>query len=180
MPLTLSSSQSSILEPLRKHRWVMQFTAIPGVSASESATSLAFCAHTAQRPTQTYNVTELQRLNERFYIAGKVIWSELPMTFFDYINGANSASEILNNWSKMVYNPVTGQMGFKKQYTTSGTLAMLDPAGGIVQVWNLFYIWPFTINYGELSADDDGLAEVAVTFRYDYAVKGTDVNTSPA
>jgi hypothetical protein len=180
MPLTLSSSQSSILEPLRKNRWVMQFTSVPGVSDVASATNLAFCAHTAQRPTQTYNVTELQRLNERFYVAGKVTWSELPMTFFDYINGANSASEILWNWSKMIYNPVTGQMGFKKQYTTSGTLAMLDPAGGIVQVWNLFYVWPFTLNWGELSADDDGLSEVSVTFRYDYAVKGTDVNTTPA
>jgi len=180
MPLTLSSSQSSILEPLRKNRWVMQFTNIPGVSSTDAATSLAFCAHTAQRPSQTYNVTELQRLNERFYIAGKVSWSELPMTFFDYINGPSSASEILWNWSKIVYNPVTGQMGFKKQYTTSGTLAMLDPAGGIVQVWNLFYVWPFTLNWGDLSADDDGLAEVSVTFRYDYAVKGTDSNTTPS
>ena len=180
MPLTLSSSQSSILEPLRKHRWVFQFTSIPGASTADAAVQLAFAAHTAQRPTQTYNVTELQRLNERFYLAGKITWSELPCSFYDYINGPSSSSQILWNWSNMVYNPVTGQMGFKKQYATSGTLAMLDPQGGIVQVWNLFYIWPFTVNWGELSSEDDGLAEVQVTFRYDYAVKGTDINTTPA
>lgn len=179
MSLTLSSSLSSTLEPLRKHRWVMQFTTIPGVVGADAATSLAFCAHTGQRPTQTYNVTELQRLNERFYVAGKITWGELPMTFFDYINGINSASDILWNWSKMIYNPVTGQMHFKKEYATSGTLGMLDPLGGIVQVWNLFYVWPFTVNWGELSADDDAPAEVSVTFRYDYAVKGIDSNTTP-
>ena len=77
----------------------------------------------------------------------------------------------------MVYNPITGQQGFKTQYATSATLAMLDPLGGVVQVWNLFYVWPSDINYNDLSSEDDGLCEVNVTFKYDYAIKGTDVNT---
>ena len=154
----------------------MQFTAIPGDGSTES---LAFAAHTAARPTITYTAIEHQRLNERFYVAGKPTWNELPMTFFDFIQGAGSVSQILWDWNNVVYNPITGAMGFKKEYTTSGTLAMLDPAGGIVQVWNLFYVWPFTVGWGELSADDDTIAEVAVTFRYDYAVKGTDIDTTP-
>ena len=177
MALALSSTKSSTNEPLRRNRWVIQFTEIPG--ASEQAENLAFVAHTATRPSVTYNVIEHQRLNERFYIAGKPTWNELAMTFFDFIQGLNSASENLWTWNKKVYDPVTGAMGFKKDYTTNGTLAMLDPAGGIVQVWNLFYVWPFTINWGELSADDDAIAEVSVTFRYDYAVKGIDVNSEP-
>jgi len=176
MPISLSSSQSSTLEPLRKNRWVMQFTNIPGGGSIEK---MAFCAHTAARPTITYGVTEIQRLNERFYTAGKPTWSELPMSFFDYIEGAQSVSEILWNWNQKIYSPITGAMGFKVEYSTSGTLAMLDPAGGVVQIWNLFYIWPFTITYNDLSADDEGPAEVNVSFRYDYAVKGSDVDTTP-
>jgi len=175
MALALSSTKSSTLEPLRRNRWVMQFTSIPGGGDAET---LAFAAHTASRPTITYNVIEHQRLNERFYVAGKPTWNELPMTFFDFIQ-ANSVSQILSDWSQVVYNPITGAMGFKKEYSTSGTLAMLDPAGGIVQVWNLFYVWPYTVAWGDLSADDDAIAEVSVTFRYDYAVKGTDVDTTP-
>jgi hypothetical protein len=176
MALALSSTASSTLEPMRRNRWVMQFTSIPGDGSAEN---LAFAAHTSARPTITYNVVEHQRLNERYYLAGKPTWSELPMTFFDFIQGATSVSQILWNWNNVVYNPITGAMGFKKEYTTSGTLAMLDPAGGIVQVWNLFYVWPFTVGWGDLSADDDGVAEVSVTFRYDYAVKGTDIDTTP-
>jgi hypothetical protein len=175
MALTLSSSLSSTLEPLRKNRWVIQFTSVPGGGSAEQ---LAFAAHAAQRPGIAYNVTEFQRLNERFYIAGKPTWTELPMTFFDYIRGADSASEILWNWNQVVYSPITGAMGFKKEYSTTATLGMLDPAGGIVQVWNLFYIWPYNITWGELNADDDTLAEVSVTFRYDFAIKGTDVDTA--
>ena len=176
MALALSSTKSSTLEPMRKNRWVMQFTDTPG-TGSGIPEDLAFAAHTAARPTITYNVIEYQRLNERFYYAGKPTWSELPMTFFDFIQGPGSVSQILWDWSNTVYNPITGAMGFKNDYKTSGTLAMLDPAGGIVQVWNLFYIWPFTVNWGDLSADDDALAEVSVTFRYDYAVKATDIQT---
>jgi len=56
---------------------------------------------------------------------------------------------------------------------------MLDPSGGVSQVWNLFYVWPFTLSWGELSSEDDAVAEVSITFRFDYAVKGTDLDTSP-
>ena len=177
MSITLSSSLSSTLEPMRKNRWVMQFTTVPG--STNGPDRLAFMAHTASRPTQTYNQTEYQRLNERFYMAGKMTWSELTMTFYDFMQGPESVSNILYTWSNVIYNPVTGQMGFKKDYATSATLAMLDPAGGIVQTWNYFYIWPATLTFGELSADEDGLCEVSAIFKYDFAIKGTDV-VSPA
>lgn len=176
--INLSSSKSSTLEPLRKNRWVIQFTVVPG-DAGSGVSELAFCAHTAARPQITYGVTEIPRLNERFYSAGKPTWSELPMSFYDYINGPQSVSEILWNWNQKIYSPVTGAMGFKVEYSTSASLGMLDPSGGVVQVWNLFYVWPFTITWNDLSAEDEAPAEVNVTFRYDYAVKGVDVDTTP-
>jgi len=180
MALTLTANKSSSLESFRKNRWIMQFTTIPGGLSSPEET-LAFAAHTAQRPTVTFNTTEYQRLNERFWVAGKPTWSDLAMSFFDYINMAStgvSASQILYNWANSIYSPITGGMGFKKDYSTTGTLALLDPAGGIAQVWNLFYVWPSSVNYGDLSADDDGLCEVSVTFKYDYAVKATETQTA--
>jgi len=36
------------------------------------------------------------------------------------------------------------------------------------------------IAWNDLSADDEGPAEVNVTFRYDYAIKGVDVDTTPS
>lgn len=154
----------------------MSFTTIPG---GGDGGNLTFCAHTCNRPQITYNQTEIHRLNERFYTAGKPTWSELTMSFYDYIQGPNSVSEILWNWNQTIYSPITGAMGFKVEYSTSGTLAMLDPAGGVVQVWNLFYIWPHTITYNDLSAESDNPMEVGTTFRYDYAVKGVDIDTTP-
>ena len=179
MAISLSSSQSSTLEPLKKNRWVLQFTSVPG-NSSDAAAKLAFCAHTCARPTITYAQTEIQRLNERFYTAGKPTWSEMSMSFYDYIDGPTSVSDILWNWNQKIYSPITGAMGFKVEYAASGTLAMLDPSGGVVQIWNLFYVWPATLAYNDLSADDETPVEVNATFRYDYAVKGIDVNTTPS
>ena len=179
MAIYLSSSQSSTLEPLRKNRFVISFTTVPGNVSSNGPERLAFCAHTSARPQITFNEVMQHRLNEQFYVAGKPTWNALPMSFYDFIQGTDSISHILWEWSNSVYNPVTGQMFFKTQYMTSATLAMLDPSGGVVQVWNLFYIWPQDVNWNDLSSEDDGPSEVNVTFRYDYAVKGTDVDTSP-
>lgn len=179
MALFLSSSQSSTLEPLRKNRWILQFTTVPGNVSGRGTERLAFCAHTAARPSVSFSEVESHRLNERFYTAGKPTWNSIPVAFYDFIQGPDSVSHILWEWATSVYNPVTGQMFFKTQYSSSATLAMLDPAGGVVQVWNLFYCWPQEVNWNDLSAADDALAEVNMTLRFDYAVKGTDVNTTP-
>jgi hypothetical protein len=178
MALFLTSSQSSTLEPLRSNRWIMQFTTVPG-AVQEANERLAFMAHSASRPNLSFESSEHHRLNERFYTAGKPEWSEISVEFYDFIQGEKSVSHILWQWANQIYNPVSGQMGFKNQYQTSSTLAMLDPQGGIVQVWNLFYIWPMEVNWNELSADSSDILNVSVTFRYDYAVKGTDVDTTP-
>lgn len=178
MAIFLSSSQSSTLEPIRKNRWIIQFTTVP--NSPNGSERLAFCAHTAAQPQKTYNATEHHRLNERFYSAGKVTWNQIPMSFYDFIQGEDSVGNVLWNWSTSIYNPVTGQMFFKTQYMTSATLAMLDPAGGVVRAWNLFYCWPSEINWNDLSSEDDAPAEVNLTLHYDYAVKATDIDTSPS
>ena len=181
MSLVISDTKSSTLEPLKKNRWFIQFTSIPGLEGVTGATdNLAFCCHTGARPDVGFSEAEADRLNEKFWIAGKPEWNELEFGFYDYIQGASSASNILYEWSKRVYNSITGQMGFKIQYTTSAVIAMLDPQGGIVQVWNLFYAWPKKISWDSMDASDTGLAQVKLSLRYDYAIKPQDINTTPS
>lgn len=177
MSLVISDTKSSTLEPLKKNRWFLQFTSIPGQTQTESD-MLAFCCHTGNRPTIDISEEKSDRLNEQFYIAGKPTWSGLDFGFYDYIQGPKSATNILYEWSKKVYNPITGQMGFKTDYTTSAVIAMLDPMGGIVQVWNLFYCWPQKISWDNMDAGDTALSNVTLTLKYDYAIKPQDINTS--
>ena len=177
MALVLSSSQSSILEPMRKNRFVIQFKSVPGGGDRDK---LAFVVKSTNAPTLTYAAKDYDRINEKFYTAGKPIWNELTIVFYDFIQGSDSAASIMDNWARSIYNPITGQMFFKTQYSTSATLAQLDPAGGVVRTCNYFYIWPQSIAYGEgLDSTSDDLCEVTAVFKYDLAVKGTDVDTNP-
>jgi len=177
MAISLTTSRSSGLESIKKNRFVMQLAAVPG---GGDAAELGFAMHTATIPSITFNATEQQRLNERFWTAGKPTYNDLACSFYDYIAGGNSAGQILYDWSQSIYNPITGQMYFKSQYSTSATMGQLDPAGGIVRLWNIYYLWPTAITWGEgLSYDDDGISECTATFKYDYALKGNDDDTTP-
>ena len=178
MALVISDSKSSTLEPLRQNRWFIQFTNIPGRNTA-AAENLAFCCYEADSPKVSVGENSTHRLNEEFWIAGKPSWDAINLKFYDYIQGANSATQILYDWSRKVYNPVTGQQGFKTEYTTSAILAKLDPKGRIVQVFNIFYAWLKDISWDNLSASSTDLCSVSATLRYDYAIKAQDIDTSP-
>ena len=47
---------------------------------------------------------------------------------------------------------------------------MLDPTGVVVQKWILKNAFPTNVNFGDLSMDDDALADITMTLRYDYAI----------
>ncbi len=175
MNLDLTNKFSSLYEPMRKNRWIMTFTLPTDVAGYGE--KLSFAAHTANRPQITFEETESHRQNERFYVAGKPTWNEITMNFYDFIDGEKSASHIMWLWSTMVYNPLNGAMGYKKNYSSVGTLALLDPVGTVAESWNLFFMWPREINWNELDSSSSDLAEVSVTFRYDYAIKGTTPQT---
>ena len=153
--LRISDSRSFKLQPLKKNNWVFQFSAIPGNDSNQSA-ALAFVAKSSQTPQITYGDVSANRMNEKINFAGSPEWQPIQCSFYDFIrnsgssDGELSAGDILYNWSCMVYNPLTGQMGYKTQYATSATLAQLDPAGNIIHAWNLFGIFPSTVNFAKL------------------------------
>lgn len=180
MALKISDSRSFKLEPLRKNRWVFEFSAIPGNTGAQSD-ALAFVAHTCNAPTITFADSTASRLNEQFKYAGNPTWNDITCSFYDFIRNSSatdselSAGDILYNWSCMIYNPLTGQMGYKTQYATSATLAQLDPAGNIVRAWNLFGIFPSSVNFGDgFDYNSGDISEVSATFKYDLAIKISD------
>jgi hypothetical protein len=178
MAIMLSNSQSSTLEPLRKNRYILQFTSVPGNTGAEEP--LAFACISANRPEINLGEKDMKRLHETYYVAGaQVTWNPEEVKFYDFIQGNTSASQIMWNWATSVYNPVTGQMFFKSQYSTSATLAMLDPSGNIVEVWNLYYIFPTKVTWGEVGSEGDDIMTISASFRYDFAIKANSVNTAP-
>ena len=184
MAIKISDSRSFKLQPIRKNGWVFQFSAIPG-NTGKQAEALAFVAKSCQTPQIQYGDISIHRMNEKYRFAGNPEWNDIQCSFYDFIrnssnvDGELSAGDILYNWSCMVYNPLTGQMGYKTQYATSATLAQIDPAGNIIRAWNLFGIFPSDVNFGEtLDYTQGDACEITATFRYDLAIKIADSKTA--
>lgn len=183
MAIRISDSRSFKLQPLKQNNWVFQFSAVPGNNNQQEA--LAFVAKTCNAPEITYGELTVKRMNETYNFAGNVQWNTISCQFYDFIrNGADgqnelSAGDILYNWSCMIYNPLTGQMGYKTQYATSATLAQLDPAGNIIRAWNMFGIFPSKINWGQgLDYESGNQCMIDAEFKYDLAIKVQDSRTA--
>lgn len=183
--IQLSSAVSTQYEPKRKCRWLLYFPLIPhiaGVDAgtrsetsAEGTTDLTFAAHTCSRPGWSVNPIEVHRLHERFRFAGKVDWNEMSCSFYDFTGVKNSVGQLLWEWGSVIYNPLDGTMGYASEYKVDGSLAMLDPHGNTIQQFNLFGWFPISIDFQDLSYEDDAAAEIAATGRFDFAIKNPDV-----
>lgn len=197
--IQLSSAVSTQNEPKRKCRWLLYFPRRPQINiewtgdnlgadgtpqsggttrtslTTDLTTDLTFAAHTAARPSWSYNVVEVHRLHERFRFAGKIDWNEMSLSFYDFTSGQSSVGQILWDWSSAIYNPLDGTMGYAGEYKVDGSLAMLDPHGNTAQQFNLFGFWPTSVDFQDLSYEDDGAAEIQCAGRFDFATKNQDV-----
>lgn len=184
MALKISDSRSFKLQPLVSNNWIFQFSAIPGNNDAQTE-ALAFVAKSCTAPELTFGDVDINRMNETYHFAGRPTWNQIACSFYDFIRNNTSgdtecsAGDILYNWSCMVYNPLTGQMGYKTQYATSGSLAQLDPAGNIIRVWNLFGVFPKKVTFNSgLDYTQNTPLEVQADFVYDLAIKVADSKTS--
>lgn len=181
MGLKISDSRSFKMQPMKKNNWVFQFSAIPG-NIKDQNEALAFVAKSCTTPKLTFEGdVNINRMNETYKFAGTPSWNDIDCKFYDFIRNdsdsknESSAGDILYNWACMIYNPLTGQMGYKTQYATSATLAQLDPAGNIIRAWNLFGIWPSSVSWGDdLDYTNGSACEISATFKYDLAIKAPD------
>jgi hypothetical protein len=173
----MSDTKSFSLEPVRANRWVFAFNNVPGSSGAEE--ELAFVCHKVGLPELSFGDITFNRIHEKFHVAGLPSWNSLSSSFYDFIRNASSTAispgDMLYNWSSMMYNPLTGQMGYKTQYATSATIAMLDPPGNVIRSWNIFSLFPTTVTFGgELDYSSDAIIDVSCTYIYDLAIKSSD------
>ena len=94
MGLKISDSRSFKLEPMRKNRFLFQFSSVPGNNAGLEE-GLAFVAKSASVPTISFEKTTAKRVHEGFNTAGMVSWNDLNVVFNDFIrNESQSSGEV--------------------------------------------------------------------------------------
>ena len=145
-------------EPKRKFRWIL---AIDGIDA--------YTLKTAARPSLTFDETVIDWINAKRYLAGKQTWNSIQVTTHDPI--APSAAQKVMNWVRLVYEPLTGRMGYATYYKKDVTLKLLDPQGTVVEWWDIKGAWPQDVNFGELDMSTSDPVEISFTLRFDNAIQ---------
>jgi len=147
-------------EPKRKNRWLLRFPSDLGIQEWWLAS--------ASRPTITQSDVEIPFLNTSTYVLGRFNWETIAVTFRDAIGP--STTQAIMEWVRLGSESITGRQGYAAGYKRDIYLEMLDPTGVVVEKWELQGTMLTTVNFGDLSMDDDGIAEVSATLRFDRAI----------
>lgn len=145
-----------ISEPKRKNRWLLTFPADLGIQQWWLAT--------ASRPSITQNEVEIPFLNTSTWVVGRFTWEPIDVVFKDPIGP--SATQAIMEWVRLSSESITGRQGYFSGYARPVELEMLDPTGVVVEKWLLDNTMLTNVSFGDLSMDDDGLAEITATLRF--------------
>ena len=144
-------------EPKRKNRWIF---AIEGIDA--------FIIKSAARPSFTIGEQEINFINAKRYVAGKMTFDSLNVTLHDPI--APSGAQQVMEWIRTHYESVSGRAGYADFYKRDCQLKMLDPVGTVVELWDIKGGFLTNASYGDLSYDGEDMAEISITIRFDNCV----------
>lgn len=147
-------------EPLRKNRFLLRFPSDLGIQE--------WWVSSASRPTITQSAIEIPFLNTSNWVVGKYVWEEITVTLRDPIGP--SASQAVMEWVRLHSESATGRQGYAVAYKRDLILEMLDPTGTAVSQWILKSTMIVSAGFGELSYEDDGLAEITLNLRPQYCI----------
>ena len=147
-------------EPKKKNRWLIRFPAELGIQE--------WWLSSGGRPSIEQNEVEIPFLNTSTWVIGRFTWSTIEVTFRDPIGP--SAAQAIMEWVRLHSESITGRQGYAAGYKKNVEVEMLDPTGVVIEKWQLQGTMLTNVNFGDLSMDDDGIAEITGTLRFDRAI----------
>tara|TARA_R110000824_G_scaffold106610_19_gene252163 strand:+ start:2402 stop:2890 length:489 start_codon:yes stop_codon:yes gene_type:complete len=147
-------------EPKKKNRWLMRFPAELGIQQ--------WWLQSASRPSIEQNEVEIPFLNTSTWVLGRFTWNSIEVVMRDAI-GPSTAQAIME-WVRLGSESVTGRQGYAAGYKKDIEIEMLDPTGVVIEKWQLQGTMITNVNFGDLAMDDDGIADITSTLRFDRAI----------
>lgn len=172
-------------EPKKENRFVLvinnipqiPYTPIPTDIEKENRTkdNLLVSLKSINRPQYTTDPYKIKHYNEEISLPGKTSHNrQITCEFLDYISYRyggrnNSTATIIYRWYQLIYNVDFGTIGYKDQFIIDADLYLLDPHGKPIEQWRYYNLWPFDVNFNNLSYDSNNICNITVIFQYDKA-----------
>ena len=128
----------------------------------------AFLVKSAARPTMSTTSQEIPFINSTRYIAGKTKFGTMSVTLHDPI--APSGAQQVMEWVRTHFESVSGRSGYADFYKRDCQLKLLDPVGTVVELWDIKGAFLTSAAFGDVSYEDAGMMEVALTLQFDNCV----------
>ena len=174
----------SLAEPLYKNLFTMQITLPQAIGADAQSTNLLLEEVTSVTGLNTNKVPgaveQKYKYASRSFAGGKPNETTIDLTVnfnlnltYDGEDGtpSNFAVKMLRKWTDLIFDPITGRTGLKKDYVADqAVITMQDRAGTPFWQWICYDIFPTKgIDDVGLTYDTPDLVAVqGLTFRCDY------------
>ena len=144
-------------EPKLSNRFIMEINGIE-----------SYIIKTANRPTFTSEVVELDHINVKRKIKGKSTWDDVNITLYDPI--VPSGAQQVMEWIRTSHESLTGRDGYAAFYKKDITFYILGPVGDKVEQWTLKGAFITSANFGDLDWSSNDPVSIELTLAYDYAI----------
>ena len=134
---------------------------------------------TVKKPSLQVSETPHQFINYTFYYPGRVEWQPIDITLVDPVDPDATATlmEMVRDMG-YVYPSDLDQAGIitiskEKSVKALGSTIYIDQidadTGSKIESWEIKNPFITNLDFGELSYEDDGIVNISVTLRYDWA-----------
>jgi hypothetical protein len=128
----------------------------------------SYIIKTANRPTFTSEVVELDHINVKRKIKGKSTWDDVTITLYDPI--VPSGAQQVMEWIRTSHESLTGRDGYNSFYKKDVSFYLLGPVGDKIEQWTLKGAFISSANFGELDWASNDPVSIELTLTYDYAI----------
>tara|TARA_R110000824_G_scaffold263839_1_gene452667 strand:- start:1315 stop:1866 length:552 start_codon:yes stop_codon:yes gene_type:complete len=161
-----------LTEPKRKFKFILNISGIP-----------AYVIKTVDRPVITVGEASHEFLIHKFNYPGKVTWNDINVTMVDpidpdmsrkllaFVKNAGYVSPGDFSPSPSDPNYYRKSMGKANMIDQIGqvTIDTLNSEGSTIETWKLNNIWVKSVTFAPMSYGEEGLVELTMALRYDWA-----------
>ncbi len=136
-------------------------------------------AKAVQKPSIKVEEADHTFLNHKFYYPGRTSWEPVEITLVDPVSpdaAANTAAIIRASGytpPKDVNDVTTMSKAAAVKALSGVVIKQIDSVGETLEKWTLWNAFLTGVTYGDLTYDEDGLTEIKMTVRFDWAVLET-------
>ena len=172
---------SALSEPKRQHRFLVT---LPNLVTSDGRFAYQqYLAKMAGKPSYQITETEHKFLGNTYYYPGTVSWQPVSITIVNAINPDGNALLVEALTQSGYLAPDVQEDVFTNPAQNPGTINKFDSVntlgnvvieelngqGGLVGEWTLNNSFLTQATFGELDYNGDGILDIAMTIRYDWA-----------